>query len=194
MTFKAFRPYEMQGRRFTRLFFGGVCYKIDVVVPDEHKLLNFVVTGDAENGETVSLLVLDPYGDDTLPDEIRKRIFGEFPYTVAIDQKTGGICVLTAWPEDDGPTFYADRWMPSCIGVRGEQYCIPSRWKKRLGELCGMKRPYRCHVDPGALEQFADREVGYDHLRQNVVFSFHFFGSYMLEVWGDSYRKVEFWR
>lgn len=180
---QAISARDLEGKRITRLFFRMTEYTVDVTAPDERHLLNFWV----EVGK-VRLLVLDPYGDDTLPDEIRERVFGKAPYTIAIDTKTGGICKVTAYTREDGVELYVEP-------VNGaDTPRIPPRWRHRLPELATQKRPYRCHIDPHTLEQFIDREASYRDVGANVVFSFDFYGDGMLEVWGDHYRKVSRWQ
>lgn len=185
---------DIDGRHFSRLIYCNRHYTVDVTTPDNHHLFNFKVEGASLAGDRVSLLVLDPYGDDTLPQSIRDRVFGKNPYTLAIDRKTGNICIATFEEDPDhGLCLCVERWMPSHVRSEEDAYQIPSHFKKRLNELLSKKRPYRCHIEPSALEQFIDQEEGYSHLHRNVVFSFEFGRGAMLEVWGDSYRKVGRW-
>lgn len=196
MVSTALHPRDIEGKHFTHLFYRMCNYQIDVTAPDNHHLLNFIVDGVSENDDKVSLLFLDPYGDDTLPDGIRERVFGKTPYSVAIDREAGDICIVSAFPRkrrQEGMSLHVERWTNIFLSD-GEQYKIPARWRNRLDELLSKKRPYRCHIEPGALEQFVDREIGYDHLRHNVVFSFDFDDDGLVEVWGESHRFVEHWR
>lgn len=162
---------------------------MNVQVPDEHHLFNFII-----EGEGVNLIVLDDYGDDWLPNVIRERMFGmEYgQYTLAIDRKTGELGLLTLEDCDGEPAFWFQEWMPPSLDRR-ESYRIPRRWVKRLDELLHMKRPFQCHIHPHTLQEFINQDVGYDRLRQEVVFTLGFVNA-SIEVWGENYRKVPGWQ
>lgn len=180
-----------QGQHITRLYsWMWERHVVDITVPDELHLFNFVIEGDG-----VNLLVLDNYGDDTLPDGIQKRVFGMDygEYTVAVDRATGELHIITLIEDEDGTlAFVSSPWMnPSW--AEGERYRIPRRWVKRLDELLYKKRPYLCHVDPYVLQNFIDQQVGYNQVTEAIVFTFNFDG-YSIEVQGDNFRLVSGWR
>lgn len=145
-----------------------------------------------------TLLVLDPYGDE-ISDRIRERIFGKSEqWALCIDRATGAIFIVTlSLSESDvaSPGFWTLNlrpWMPlECSG--SVQYRIPAEYLSRLHELKNKKRPYSVYVEPYALQDVVEGEHGYDHLRQNVIFTFAFDGG-DVEVQRDSFRVVGEWK
>lgn len=166
---------DVKGRRVNLLRdAAGETHVVDEIIPEPTFWVRTTVA---------DWLVLHPYGDDTLPAEIRQRVFGiEGPYTVAIERSTGAIRLATLHEEDDNLVLSLHTATP-------DHPCIPPPWRAKLDELRGEKRPYRCHICPLALENFIVREFGWADLRLNVVFVFPF-RSGNLEVTGDQHRVV----
>jgi hypothetical protein len=211
--------YDIEGMRINRVLDRmGESFDVDVTAPGSDKLFNFVVEGTGFE----PLLVLDPYGDDTMPEKMRERVFlTKDPFTVAIERETGFIRIVTfepssvpsalppfertplpivrgqsGSPHGSEPSFagsFLEMHIHDAIsGMEPVQPRIPPRWLPHINQLLTKKRPYKCFIDPLALEDFIDQEVGWYYLRLNVVFQFDFHGD-SAEVKGDQYRVVGAW-
>lgn len=146
---------------------GDYNFDCEVVTPGPNKLLTFDV-----KGPTQSLLVMSPYGDDTMPAHFRKRIWDylhprQDPDHVfcVLDTKTGDVGSGTLSKMPDGtPGIYME------VSLFDNLY-VPSKWlKKVVAGVQGTKRPYRFALDAQALYNFMDRSIGYTDLNPHVEF------------------------
>ncbi len=163
-------------------------------IPPLSKLTNFNLKfGDQ------TLLVLDPYGNELLTEEVSTRIFGGISYrspgwTIAICRKSGQIYQIGYGTErtDRGSKrklvavywdFYSDG---------GEEIRVPSQYLDRLDELKSSKRPFCVTFAEHALLNFMTQEYGYNDMRDNLVVRLNF-RDISLEIEGHYYREVGRW-
>jgi hypothetical protein len=168
---------------------------VGVTAPDNTKILTFDI-GD--------WLVLDPYGDGSIPSTIRARIFGDPDgesrlYTLAAHRTTGVLAFASYFieklPESDLPYTPGIMRAPRhSIAISGlmPSFTIPPEYVARLDELRSKKRPYDASFDPTALMDFIDRESGYGELHAAMVFTFNFDGEF-LQVTDACHRSVSGW-
>lgn len=173
---------------------GWRTYKSRTTVPDSHHLFNFNL--EATDGkDSLSFLVLDPYGDETLSSAIRKRV-GLGPICeqpLAICRKTG-ILHLTSFFEKDrvlGVTFW--RFVEASCSLKKDEYVLPKKYLARLDELKSKKRPFDISVIDGAFVGFIDRTTGFNDMAASLVVSLDF-DKTNVEIWGDSHREVSGWK
>lgn len=155
-------------------------------VPTGKFLFNFNV--HTSNGRT--LLVLDPYGDETLPDDIRKElgVAQMSSTTVGIWRDTGQIVHVSFAREKKKVTLcYWSHLDP-------DSFTVPGNFLPRLDNLMSMKRPYSRDLTSHAWRSLHTRRIGYDHIAEFLVYSLNFGGDIgFLEVSKDSYRTVSGW-
>lgn len=152
------------------------------VAPSESKLFNFDVVAGG-----LSLLVLDPYGDETLWPDDRERLFGRGEsHTLAICRKTGEIYHV-------GFARTGGKLVMVIWKVGQVTYTLPKRWLTQLDKLKSAKRPFDLSIRDSALVSFAHREIGYKELAGELIVRL-WFGNVGVEVWGDSYRAVTKWK
>lgn len=171
---------------------------VRVMAPDNRQLFNFWVKG-GRGEKKIDFLVLDPYGDEILSDEIRERVFGSSDkrWTLAIDRQTGELHIASLY---ECPTMFKgvqtsthlELWLSRFCAQSHEGYVIPPAWLTRLDELKSKKRPFRISVRDFALIELLDREIGFNSLAENMVVSFDFHGE-SLDVASGQYRTTSKW-
>jgi hypothetical protein len=166
-----------------------VSLKCGTRVPPKKHLLNFYLkTRDVRWDET--WLVLDNYGNETLPPFLVERIFGQgmglFGYTIAISRKTGLIYMAV---------FYTEKRKNSVVLTPLNQFCskLPEEYLPRLDELKSCKRPFYLTLTESTFGGLLDHEVGYGEVEDDLVVDLEFKGS-RIQVHNDKYRLVSNWR
>ncbi len=165
-----------------------------ITAPDSKKLLNFEVTAGSK-----TFLVLDPYGDEHVPQELRKQVFGETEsFSIAIDRESGQIFQAHAILEKNKTALFL---CPLCTYSGEAPHLLPAAWLPLLDELKSMKRPFALTFDPQMLMSYIIRESSLQDLRMAIHVRLHF-NKNALEVTpalgsGKSpspmYREVGFW-
>lgn len=157
-------------------------------VPSSKKLFNF----DLKAGDQ-TLLVLDNYGNELLPDKIERRILNvkKFDYTLAINRRTG-VVFLVSFGIEKGR--YIAIISPFDLGVEHPMFRVPENFRIQLENLESKKRPYTISLDSPQLLSFIEREEGFNGLRHGIIVSFDF-GTIRVELGahGD-YRVVTQWK
>jgi hypothetical protein len=178
-------------------------YEVKTATPTKEHLFNFIVPV----GKLGDLLVLDNYGDEVLPDKIRRPVMTTkmFHETIGIFRKTGQVVRVgfikekiqhIGCPEEGDPG--SEEWEYSLtfwgldLNGAGDPLYLPKKYLARLDELKSRKRPFYITLWENALYSFITRDTGYDAFDKALVIDFHFDGL-RLQVWGDSYREVSDW-
>ena len=175
--------YDIQGKRITSIHVDHDPQALvaDSEVPSKGKLVTFDLTGGGR-----AWLVLDPYGNEIVPEEIEDRLFWvgirKTGYTVAIERATGQLFVCTFTSERKGiKTFLTpiDR-------------TVPKKFRRKLDELRSQKRPFHIGFPDWALLRFIDREASYNDLRSeyHIALAFH---KSTLEVAPNQHRETRRW-
>ncbi len=192
-TYVNISPHDVHGKTLTKVYIidaGWKAYKSKTKVPDSSRLLNFDLTF---GGRT--LLVLDNYGAEHLPEEMAKRLLEncttdnnpETGITLGIDRKTGEFfAVAFAIKARKTITLVFQLRCLECLKV-------PAEFLPRLDELKSSKRPFWVTVQTGALFGFITREVGYKSLEEESMIVGLDFRPMNLEVSNDCYRLVGRW-
>jgi hypothetical protein len=183
----------------------GWCkYLVATKAPDDHHLFNFdlelVLT--SKKVTKVHLLVLDNYGDEHMPDEIREEILSTtmFKETLGILRESGEI-VRVSFMEEKVLHVGCPEGAPggvtklTCLAFNRFEpgLVVPPAYRERLDELKSQKRPYYLTFPEKLLFNFATRWASYNDLLRNVVVDLDFHGR-RLQVWADSYREVGGWQ
>lgn len=185
-------PTRKDGTRpsITRLYMadqGWNSHACDCPLPQDADLFTFTFKAGPLN-----LLVLDPYGDETLLGRMRKRLLGssDVNTTIGIDWTTGQIYFFGFGIEEG--KLVAVVWRSPPNGTT--EMKVPRRFLKKLDQVKSKKRPFCFSVETSALIGFCDRAIGYNELCNNLSLSLRF-DDFALELWGDrAWRKVSFWK
>lgn len=178
-------------------------YTVNTATPSPNKLFNF----DVPMGKLGDLIVLDPYGDEIMPDDLRKVLLNEemFHNTIGIFRKTGEIVHVgfiketiprIGCPEEGDPggediAYSLTFWNFSHQGNYPRMF-VPKAYLKRLDELKTQKRPFYISLWENSLFSFISRWSGYGDLQQNLLVDLHFYQR-RLQVWNSGYREVSGW-
>jgi hypothetical protein len=180
---------EVVGKKLTLLIDADQSFKetaVDVTIPDASTLFNFKVSG-----EEYDLVVLDPYGDETLSDDLKKKLFLTSDYVLAIDRVTGEVCTALFWRYPNGDiAIVISAENPN---VPGKSIRVPRKYRKRLDELLRMKRPFCFSVDEKSLLNVIEREEGYQNMRENITLNLYF-NQRFVQINGELYREVSYWK
>lgn len=178
-------------------------YPVEVPAPDSSKLFNFELPVRGLGG----LVVLDPYGDEMMPDDIREKILNSakmFRQTIGIFRKTGEIVNVgfmkervkfEGCPEEGLPGGQENQYSVSFWSFdlqTNKRLFLPQSYRKRIDELKSRKRPFYLANAEHSLYAFITRWGSYADLRDNLVIDLQF-DKFRLQVWGDSYREVSEW-
>lgn len=156
-------------------------------VPTSNYLFNF----DVHTSDGRTLLVLDPYGDEHLPEDIRREL-GISPEisreTIGIWRDTGQIVHIVFAHEKKKVSlnfwFFQEPY----------DFVVPENFRARLDDLMSMKRPYSLGLPSHAWSELHARRIGYNSLYSLLVVSLHFGGDIgYLEVGKDGHRCVSEW-
>ena len=181
------KPHDVVGKRITKVYFPErfwECVPVEVDVPASNLLFNFKMKLGAQ-----TILVLDNYGNEDLPDSIEKRLFQveKFSYTLGIDTETGMIYMVT-FVEEQG-VYCAVLVYFNLIA----DMMLPKSAILRLDELMSCKRPFAISIQQSFLLNFIDREIGYSELPHGVVLSLDFRPRLEL-THHNLYRYVDEWK
>lgn len=137
------------------------------VIPGKKFLFNF---------QLGSYLILDGYGNETVPESFGRRIFGTHysKLTVAINTETGEVMQTAFYLcEKEGYSALVTPIIPQYrSGV--ENLLVPKSYLPRLKELFSEKRPYRITFNPGLLMLLLEREASFTDLREQVNIELRF--------------------
>lgn len=188
---KVIHHSKMHGRLVTKVYLcdqGWKALSTRTKTPDTTKLFNFEVSA-GRGKEAKTLLVLDNYGDETIPSALFDRLFcmGVFDFNLAVDKTDGTL--FTAQFAQEGRTYVMT---VAALMANGKSLQLPKKFVGRVNELKSKKRPYYLSCQEGTLWGFIDREAGFNDIRENLVVDLHF-DRRRLQVWGDSYREVSPW-
>lgn len=185
---KYIHPRDSQGKKIAYVYCRewGEKRTSGTIVPSSKFLLNFNLAGKKGRGAHKIWLVLDPYGDETLPENMRDRFFGkgssEEGMTVAIARDSGSISVAHFGTEK-GKLF---------VFLTELSLRIPEPYLSRIEELTTQKRPYRFTLPDWALFWFLECERSYGDLLDDLVIELRF-RNHTLQLSRDSYREVSAW-
>ncbi len=159
-------------------------YKVNTESPADHLLFNFRIPV----GNLGHLTILDPYGDEVLPDEVRHPTltakYGD--ETIGIFEKTGRIVRI-------GFIEHAIGGLSVCFWDFETEMRLPKKWLKKIPQLRSQKRPF-CLTHAGhSLYSFITRWGSYSDLQKNLTIEFRFFST-TVSVQGDSYRESSPWK
>ena len=167
-------------------------YQVWAETPGPDKLFNFDVT----LGKLGKLLVLDNYGDEVMPDELRKPLLNTemVRETIGIFRKTGEVVRVAFIREKiELPAPGAETWKYSLtFWSFDKRVFVPRAYMKRLDELTSKKRPFYISLWESTLYGFITRWASYADLQASLLFDFHFNGK-RLQLWSGSYREVADW-
>jgi len=202
---KVIRVREAEGRRISHAYDCGNGwreYPVHVTAPASDRLFNFDVPLGKRKADAI--LVLDNYGDELVPERIRRQIGCDrlFATTVGIHRKTGevlhvgfiedrfeahhGVSIECAPIVYVGMTFWS-------FGLNvDERLFVPKSYLRRIDELKNKKRPFLLTIADHAVFNFLTRWASYADLARNIMVDFHFDGA-RLQVWTDRYREVGNW-
>jgi hypothetical protein len=178
-------------------------YTVDTGTPRSTMLFNF----EMPVGKLGPLLVLDNYGDEGIPDEIRQKILNTkmFRQTIGIFKTTGEIVHVSfikekvprpGCSEEGDPggtdtvyalTFWRFGWMGN-----GRRLFVPKDYIKRLDELKSQKRPFRLTVRDTALFDFITRWRGFENMQENIAVILNF-SQDRIQIWRDGYFRYSDW-
>lgn len=165
-------------------------------VPDSAHLFNFDVELRRDK-ELLSrrILVLDPYGEETLTGTLRRHVLGARygANTIGVDRQTGLVLVVAFLREKGKAVMAFSPFGPQYMNMRGPEYVLPLKYVARLDEVKSKKRPYTISVQDYALVSFIERDYGFSNLTENLTIRFDFDGV-NVEVFGDRYREVSDWK
>lgn len=197
---RTIRARAAEGRRIAHVYdcdHGWKEFPSDVRVPDKDKLFTFDLP--LGKGKKERILVLDNYGDEVLPDRIRRQVLNDtmFANTIGIHRKTGEI-VHVGFFETNGlapgtKVTSAAFWRPGPSGGGGDGLFVPKRYILRLDELKSKKRPFYISLCEQEVYAFITRWSSYGDLQDNIVVDLDFDGN-RVQVWGDSYREIGSWQ
>jgi len=185
---------------------GSVMMEVDAPIPTDDKLFNFDV--ELPNG-CGKILVLDPYGDETLSSKVRKGLFSsKETFPIGINRTTGQIYrvgfgltsevegpVLSLGPRDTSRVVMVYSDLQSPWGDSDyESLQVPDVYLPRLDELKSQKRPFSLSLPPDLLCAFVDQEVGYRELRDHVHVNLWFLKYEGIEISSTLYRNVGRWQ
>ncbi len=158
----------LEGKRIQAVYgHNWVAIPCKTVAPDSKHMLTFDLTAGRK-----TYLVLDPYGDERIPQEIRDRIFCPEPaFTIAIDRKDGRIYGAHAIREKKGLAVFLS---PLCSYAGAPQHVVPAEWVAKLEEVKSQKRPFALTIDPVLLMHFIRQESSYQDLRMGIHVNLHF--------------------
>jgi hypothetical protein len=198
---KTIRARDADGRHVRHVYDIGQLtgrwkkYPSGTAVPTKDRLFNF----DLKVGDD-AILVLDNYGDETLPSRVRRRIMREkmFENTIGIHRRTGEIVIVGFILEyqsssSSEPTALAACYWPFGDLGTGKQLFVPKPYMSRLDELKSKKRPFYISVAEHTLYAFMEREASYPDMERDLVVDLEFQRDERVQVWGESYRVVSGW-
>ena len=208
---KSLKPGQMHGRYIDFAYDcdkGWAKYLVATTAPDDRHLFNFdlelVLTGEKRKKPLKAhLLVLDNYGDEIMPDEIRKEVLSTtmFKETLGILRESGEIVRVgfmeekvphAGCPEEGAPGGFTK--VTSLAFSRFEpNQVVPLAYRERLDELKSQKRPYFLTFPEKLLFDFATHWASFIDLQRNVCVDLDLHGT-RLQIWGDSYRLVTGWK
>ena len=166
-----------------------------VEVPTDEHLFSFRIYTQGR-----SFLVLDPYGDEEMPDDAHRRLLGgpRCSHPLVIDRDTGEVWQASfgTWVDrgSDG-SFHSGLERERSVSLREmpDDVRLPKELLPRLHELESSKRPFRWNVHPGTLWDFLEHEVGWTDLEKNLLLELDL-RPYGVQVWAGSWREVGQWR
>jgi len=174
-------------------------YLVGVSAPDPSRLFNF----DLYLGKLGGLTILDNYGDEQLPDKIRRKILNTKMHatTIGIFRKTGEVVQVSFIKEKAKTPECPEESQPESLDSRysvlfwsfDKPHFLPKPYMYRVDELKSKKRPFYLTCSERSIYDFVTRWGSYADLQANLVIDFHF-DKMRLQVWSGSYREVSGWQ
>lgn len=168
---------------------GEGTYTSDTRTPPKGALFNFELK--AKSGKkSRSWIILENQGNTILTKTLTDRIFGvgtfRHGYYLAINTKTGVIYTAHFGKDLKESINFVTLVPVLCRSV-------PKRFRHRLEELNGSKRPFRLMLPALVYRDLLDREIGYRDIEDQLIVELCFHHR-TLQLWGDQYRILGDWK
>jgi len=177
MTENELSPHMTQGRILDVLHVEGMGrFDVACPIPGIDKLLNFEIKVGG------GFLILDPYGNEHLPEEVEARLMPNSP-TLAIGLVSGQ-CYIAQF-------FQTEEQLVLAL-IKMEGRVVPKKYRKRLPELLSHKRPFTFMLPNRVLVDLLDQEIGYRDLCDEMVVELDF-RPRLLQIGHECHREVTLW-
>jgi hypothetical protein len=142
-----------------------------------------------------AILVLDDYGDEVMPTQIRHRVLHSKSgrETIGIQRSTGEILRVGFIVEMSEKKPKRELSYGMTYWSFDKPLFVPVSWWDRLDELKSEKRPYAYTLRADLLMAFITRYVGYETLQEDLSVELRFRGSALL-VTPCMWREMGDWK
>lgn len=161
------------------------------LVPDSAHLFNFEVELEDER----KLLVLDRYGDEGMPEDIREfmGLPDDGSQTLGIWKDTGQIVCIMFAREGKKIAIGVHGFPGASWGPQNHHFCVPKKFLSRLDELKSAKRPFDLSFVDYGWERLHSRWCGLKDFEDYLVVKLDLHDDQFLEIGREHHRLVTRW-
>jgi len=164
-------------------------YKTKSTIPQ----IGFMAQYDLDTS-AFRLVVLHEYGDETLSDEMKRRLYdgtGGQSLPIAIDRKTGVVFrVFYAFKD------WALRVVLARVSAKESKdgvLRVPKKYLREIDRLKTMKRPFRFTLQDWQYARLYDRESGFSDIYGDLTLVLNF-PDFSVEIHNGEAREIKPWK
>lgn len=141
-----------------------------------------------------TILILDNYGNDYMPEEIEERLFGDefsHQWLLGIDRASGELLSFRF--------YHSGKSVVAAFSQLPGAPKVPKKYltKENLQYIRGCKRPWMCTWNHYDWLAFWNRDLTWDDFAASMVINLSLipstWESHHVEVWGERHRTVTTW-